>query len=66
MASLYKKKLFMIQIVIMDLFPIGLFLNGAWILKFFSSTKLTINSSNYNSNRSSPQNGSNALHAPNF
>ena len=47
MASLYKKKSFMIQIVIMDLFPIGLFLNEAWILKFFSSTKLTINYSNY-------------------
>lgn len=66
MASLYKKKSFMIQIVIIDLFPIGLFLNGAWILKFFSSTKLTINYSNYNSNLNSPKMDLIALHAPNF
>lgn len=66
MASLYKKKSFMIQIVIIDLFPIGLFLNGAWILKFFSSTKLTINYSNYNSNLNSPKNGSNCTSRSKF
>lgn len=51
--------------------PIGFFLNGAWILHFFSPTKPTINYSNWiilidNSNMNPLKNGSNCTSRSKF